>query len=264
MFYNPRDALIALVMKYQGDWGAVYAAMRRKEEVEFDEAMKMLSNVHCKTLTILDAEYPADLRKVCHQPPFVLFYYGDINLIADYTRIITMVGSREPTPYAVSKGHELASGIADKGFIVLSGLARGIDTVVGEATASMVGKSIAVLGCGIERTYPSENVPLRDKIAKNGLLLSEYPGDVAPLPRNFPMRNRILAALSAGTLVLEAKEHSGTMITVAYAIQYNRDIAALPFRSEEATANNRLLKTGAALVETVSDLELFLSGRIVG
>ena len=258
-FFTGRDALIGLAVKYRGDWNQIYAGMRLKEKIEPAELKALLSTVKCKTLTVLDAEYPDEFRKSCRQPPFVLFYYGDISLMWDYRKILTIVGSRSPSDYAAKKARELAGGIADHGYIVASGLARGIDTCVGEATAGMPGKSIAILGCGIEETYPPENLELRKRIAKTGLLLSEYPGTTPPSARNFPMRNRILAAISYGTFIAEAGEQSGTLITAAFATEYNRDLAALPFRCDEGLANNRLIKGGAALVESVNDLDLFMS-----
>ena len=257
--YTGRDALIAQAIESHGDWNDIYRNLRDRRAIPAEKATKLLSNMRCKAVTILDKEYPPILRKDCPNPPFVLFYYGDLRLAYDYTQVLTVVGSREPTAYARGLVQNLCAQIADKGYIIASGLARGIDTVAAEATAKLNGKAIAVLGCGIERAYPLENKSLRDLIAHNGLLLSEYPGNETPLPRHFPFRNRLLASLGYGTFVGEAHNPSGTMITVAYAAAMNRDICALPFLAGEEVANNRLIKTGAAMIETAEDLELFLN-----
>lgn len=259
LHYTGREALIAQAILSHGDWNDIYRNLRERNAIPLDRASQMLSRMRSKAVTILDKEYPPILRKDCPNPPFVLFYYGDIALAYDYTQILTVVGSREPTSYSCGLVKELCGDIADKGYIVASGLAKGIDTAAAEATARLSGKAIAVLGCGIDRVYPLENKELRDLIAFNGLLLSEYPGYEAPDAHHFPFRNRLLASLGHGTFVGEAQKTSGSMITVAYAAAMNRDIAALPFPAKEEVANNRLIKTGAAMIETVKDLELFMN-----
>lgn len=258
MFCTGREALIALAIKNHGDWDAIIADIRSRKSVDYEEGRELLKSIKCKVLTSLDAEYPDYLRNECHKPPFVLFYYGDIRLIQDRHRVLTVVGSRDCTDYAAKKTRSLCQAIADKGYIICSGLARGIDTVAAEATCSFPGKSIAVLGCGIERCYPLENESLQERISKNGLVISEYPGMTLPDPRHFPARNRLLACMCHGVFVGEVRPRSGTMITVAFALHYNRDVGTLPFRCDEEASNNSLLKNGSALIENVEDLELFL------
>ena len=258
--YTGRIALIATAVECRGEWDEIYRRLRDKKSPSPEEAERLLATIQCKVTTVLDPDYPAVLRERCPKPPFVLFYYGDIKLARDSNQILTVVGARVCTDYAYQKTKYLVREIADRGYIVATGLARGIDTAAAEVTSEMPKKTIGVLGCGIERMYPLENEALRDRIAYNGLLLSEYPGDVEPMAKHFPVRNRILAALGRGIFVGEAHSHSGTLITIAYAMSMNRDVAALPFRcDEEEIVNNQMIKTGAALIESPEDLELFLN-----
>ena len=263
MDYDSRTSLIATSLVCGGDFDKTYKAIQARQCPSVEEGLDLVAKLKCKAVTIIDKEYPPILRKACPRPPIVLYYYGDISLAYDPLRVLAVVGSRTPTDYSANLTRSLCEGIANRGFIVASGLARGIDTVAAEATARLPGKSIAVLGCGIERTYPLENKPLRDLIANNGLLLSEYPGFVPPEARNFPCRNRILACLAQATLISEAKPQSGTLITAAFALEFNRDVGVLPFRAGEEYVNNSLIKQGAALVETLEDLELLLNTRVL-
>lgn len=255
---SSRDYLIATAVKHGGNWDRVYEALRLREPMGEQEMKRLLSSIRSRVVTYFDEDYPEELRRACPKAPLVLFYYGDLSLAQDPTKVLTVVGSRTPSEYAVKKTRELCRGIAKRGYVVASGLARGIDSTAGEATATIPGRSIAVLGCGIDIVYPPENTLLRDRIASTGLLLSEYPNNVPPCPPHFPTRNRILATLGRGTFVGQSAPHSGTMITVAFAMHCNRDVAALPFQAGEETMNNYLIKNGAALIETVDDLSLFL------
>ena len=257
-FYG-REALIALSLKYAGDWNAIYLGMRSREDLDVEGTLKAIAALSCKAVTYLDPEYPDYLRKSCPQPPFVLYYYGDLSLIQDRSKVLTVVGSREPSDYALKKTRSLCQAIVDRGYIVCSGLAKGIDTCAAEATASFPGKSIAVLGCGLRRCYPAENLELQKRIAKNGLVITEYPEFTPPDAIHFPARNRLLAAFCQGVFVGQVTPRSGTMITVAYALEMARDVGALPFPADEEASNNQLIKTGSALIENVDDLELFLS-----
>ena len=259
MEHTGREALIALSVLYHGNWDRIYEAIQRREFLSGEKIQTLLQGIQSNVVTLLDQEYPSHLREHCHKAPFVLFYYGDLSLAWDQSKILTVVGSRSPTSYALSKTHELCAEMAKKGYVLCSGLARGIDAAVAEESSVYPGKSIAVLGCGVDAMYPMENLPLKNKISANGLLLSEYPGKTPPDSRYFPSRNRILACIAQGVLIAEAAPKSGTLITAAYAMKYSRDIAALPFRAEDGLANNSLIKYGAALVETSADLELFMN-----
>lgn len=262
MFYERRYTMLALSLLYQGDWEKIYQGVHFRDIDAVERGLPLIPSVKSKYVTILDEEYPAHLRDHCHKPPFVLYYYGDLSLAQRQEKILTVVGSREPTSYTATLTRELCTGMAEKGYVICSGLARGIDTIAGESSSRYPGRSIAVMGNGIERVYPLENLELKKKISANGLVLSEYPGFAPPEARNFPSRNRILACLSQGTLVAEAKPHSGTLITAAFALEYGRDVGTIPFTVGEEFANNTLIKYGAALIESVDDLELFMQTRL--
>ena len=257
--FQGRDYLIATSVKHHGDWDKIYQDMHVPSSMTYEEAAELIKSVKSRVVTALDDDYPSEILKACPKPPFVLYYYGDISLAQDHKRIVTVVGSRKPTSYAVEKTRSICAEVINKGYIVASGLARGIDTIAAEATIDTPGRTIAVLGCGIDVVYPPENTLLRDRIASTGLLLSEYPNSEPPYPYRFPARNRILASISKGTFIGEAGPHSGTLITAAFAMEVNHDVAALPFRCDEGFVNNSLIKNGAALVETAEDLVDFLT-----
>ena len=151
----------------------------------------------------------------------------------------------------------LAKGACENGLTVVSGLAIGIDTAAGEASVPY-GCAVAVLGNGLDYVYPLENSDLQKKIGSAGLLLSEYPDGTPPTQRSFPARNRIIAGLSKGTVIVEAQKYSGTMITAAFALEFNRELAAVPHRAGEGSVCNEIIKEGGALVETTDDLLFWL------
>lgn len=246
---KPREILISLALKYEGDWDKITEAIKAKEKL--DEAFIEEAS-STKAITLLDAEYPTALRQ-CYKPPIVLFYEGDISLMRDMNTCVAYVGSRNSTPYGNEMARTICQGLAKEGFKIVSGLARGIDT---QALASAVNesKAIAVLGNGIGYCYPSENTDLYEAIKAKGLVISEYPKMTKPTHETFPMRNRIVAGLSKALVVGEASRRSGTMITVNYALSYNRDVGCVPFRATEDSACNSLIKEGAFMVESVKDV----------
>ena len=254
-----RDILIATAIKFKGDWELIYKSVLERKHLSYDETHELLKQIHSKAVTIIDPDYPMELKMRCHRPPWVIFYEGDLSLLSDPYRILTIVGSRDASEYGKRKVAEYACAAAEEGYIIASGLAKGIDAAALSAAVNYPGKAIAVLGNGIEYFYPLENKELQKRISEVGLLLSEYPGKTPPSPHHFPFRNRILAVISQTLLVGEAHAMSGTLTTVAYALSYNRDVGAIPFRSDDESANNRLIKTGAAMVDTKDDLLLLLS-----
>ena len=255
---DARDLLCYWSISCAGDQSAMMRAIRQKKEATPEEVESNVRRIKSKWVTLLDDDYPDALKKM-PMPPLVLFYRGDYSLISDYTRCVSIVGSREATSYALKKAEELARGAADKGYSVISGLAKGVDTAVANG-AFPYGRAVAVLGNGLGRVYPPENEALQRMIGQKGLLISEYPDDVGPAPYQFPARNRIIAGLSKATILAEAKLHSGSMITCALALELNRDVGAVPFRADEDSACNVIIKEGAALIESVDDLLLLLEG----
>jgi DNA processing protein len=205
-----------------------------------------------KLLTLEDADYPAALRGIPLPPPF-LFVRGSLH--REDGLAIAVVGSRRPTSYGVRMAGQLAADLAERGVAVVSGFARGVDTAAHRG-ALQAGRTVAVLGSGVDVLYPPENRGLADRIlgdAKRGAagaIVSQFPMGTAPLPQHFPLRNRVIAALSIGTVVVEAAEKSGALITVRCAAELGREVYAVPGNVSSPTSQgtNRLIQDGAKLV----------------
>lgn len=193
---------------------------------------------------IEDEDYPKRLREI-FEPPIILFCKGDLSLLQ--SMCLGMVGGRFHTPYGEQVIDYLITYLAPHECTVVSGLARGIDTLSHKWTLKHHGKTIAVIGTGLNRAYPKENEALQEYIATHGLLISEYPLDSLPLKFHFPYRNRIIAGLSHGLCVVEAKKRSGSLITANLALSYNRNVFAVPgsIFSPFSTGTNELLIAGA-------------------
>ncbi len=205
-------------------------------------------------LTPVDEEYPERLREI-FDPSTVLWVRGDKSLPAQPG--IAVVGTRHPTPYGTGMAEMLARDLAGHGLIILSGMARGVDTAAHRGALDGRGKTIAVWGTGIDVIYPKENKRLAEQILESGgTILSEYPMGTFPAPQNFPIRNRILSGMSVGVLVIEASENSGTRITARCALEQNREVFAVPgnVTSKNAWGPNTLIKQGAKLVATWEDV----------
>ena len=203
-------------------------------------------------LTIADEQYPMQLREI-FDPPLVLYYAGKIDALMEPS--VSIVGSRKPTPYGRAVAERLAYDLSAKGLVVISGLARGIDSI-SHWGALRGGKTIAVLGSGLETIYPKENRPLFEKIIENGLVLSEYSLKAPPLKYHFPCRNRIISGLSMGVVVVEGSKRSGSLITARLALEENREVMAVPgnITSEMSQGTNWLLQGGAKLVNDWKDV----------
>ena len=207
-------------------------------------------------ITILiesDEGYPRSLREI-HDPPSVLFVRGQ--LLPSDAMAVAIVGTRHATRYGLQQAERLASGLARAGVTVVSGLARGIDGAAHRGAMAAGGRTIAVLGSGLLRLFPPEHQELADEIADSGAVLSELPPEIEPRGGNFPQRNRIISGLSLGTIVIEAPERSGALITARLANEQGRDVFAVPGRvdSRPSRGCHRLLRDGATLVESVDDV----------
>ena len=201
-----------------------------------------------------DPSYPPCLKEI-YDPPLVLYVRGDPEIL---TRPgIAMVGTRHPTPYGLGMAERLACDLAAQGLIIISGMARGVDTASHRGAISAKGKTLAVFGTGVDVIYPKENSRLSEQIlALGGALISEFPLGTAAFPQNFPIRNRIISGMSVGVLVLEAAEYSGTRITARCALEQNRDVFAVPgnVTNKNSWGPNTLIKQGAKLVATWEDV----------
>ncbi|NLI94402.1 MAG: DNA-protecting protein DprA [Erysipelotrichaceae bacterium] len=250
---DARDLLAYLSIKYEGDYDLLINAIRKKEIVDKNEVKAVVHNINCKYLTIVDKNYPEAFRNM-YRPPLVIFYYGDISLIEEQN-IIAVVGTRKPSDYGKKHTRIITSELTEAGYVIVSGMAKGIDTLAHETCLNKNGKTVAVLGSGINNPYPKRNALLYQSIINNGgLILSEYPDKVEPKKENFPFRNRIVAALVRGILVTEAHAKSGTLITVGYGLMLGRDIYCVPHEIGTSSTCNRLIKEGAMLIEDAEDI----------
>ncbi len=248
-----RDVVIYFAVKYQGDWAKIYEAMQRRESFLEEDVVHAVSSLRSKAVTIIDAEYPSALKKI-YKPPFVLFYHGTLDLAYETEKILAVVGSRECSPYGTKLTVSITSALVKSGLTIVSGMAKGIDALAHWASINSGGKTIAVLGSGVDLCYPKENRDLYNQIKTEHLILSEYPGETVPDKEHFPWRNRIIAALAKAVFVTEAHKRSGTLITVGYALYLGREVYVLPHPVDTDTCCNQLIKDGAVLVETAQDI----------
>lgn len=203
--------------------------------------------------------YPELLAQI-HAPPVGLFVRG--LALESAMPAVAIVGTRRATPRGLAHAGRLARELVSRGIAVVSGLARGIDTAAHEGALDAGGTTIAVLGSGLDRIYPPENAGLCEEIAKRGVVVTEFPYGQDPRPGSFPQRNRIIAGLSIGVIVVEAGERSGALITAARALEQGREVFAVPGPVGEATTRgpHSLIKVGAKLVESIEDVLVELEG----
>jgi len=202
--------------------------------------------------TVFDDDYPENLKTI-YSPPIVLYSKGHMD--CKDSDAVAVVGTRRPSRYGISICTYLSRGLAGAGITVVSGLARGIDTVA-HRSALERGRTIAVLGSGLDNIYPSENRELAERISGRGVVLSEFLLGCRPFKRNFPRRNRIIAGLSLGVVVVEAREKSGSLITANFCLEENRELFAVPGEAcaERSKGTNNLIRQGAKLVESLDDI----------
>jgi len=203
-------------------------------------------------LTLEDRNYPSYLRET-FDPPCVLYCAGKVDVLEELS--VSIVGARKPTPYGRAVTEKLAYDLASRGLVVVSGLARGIDSIA-HWGALQGGKTVAVMGSGLDVIYPRENGKLFEKILETGAVITEFPLKSSPLGYHFPMRNRIISGLSLAVVVIEATKRSGSLITARLALEQNREVMAVPGNttSELSRGTNWLVKTGAKLVERWDDV----------
>lgn len=225
------------------------AATRRQIERQVSTAERLKIQV----LTVFDASYPERLRAIADPPP--LLYVAGTLLKTD-DAAVAIVGGRRATPCGRLITEEIARELAGVGITIVSGLARGIDAAAHRGALAAKGRTIAVLGCGIDRTYPPEHESLRRNIESHGAILSELPIGAPPQSHHFPRRNRILSGMSMGVLVSEAAMNSGSLITATLALEQGREVFAVPGSVKEAACrgSNGLIKQGATLVERAQDI----------
>jgi DNA processing protein len=217
------------------------------------DALAWAQQPGCSLLTLNDADYPCQLAEAGAAPP-LLFARGQRALLA--TPMLAIVGSRNATPQGEDNARTFAKRLAAQGYTIVSGLAGGIDAAAHEGALAAGGGTIAIIGTGIDRVYPASNRKLAHQIAEQGLILSEFALGMGPLAQHFPRRNRIIAGLCRGCLVVEATLQSGSLITARLSLEAGREVMAIPgsILNPQARGCHRLIKDGARLVETVDDV----------
>jgi DNA processing protein len=255
-FDTPEAALKASPASLAGIKGitpAVIDGIKSGEWRRFaEEECRRLEVSAARLVTYISRDYPKCLFEISDPPPF-LYVKGELR---SCELSIAIVGSRRATSYGLMTTGKLAEALVSHGVCVVSGMARGVDTAAHKGALQAGGRSIGVLGCGVDNVYPPENSALFEEMAGTGCLVSEFPLGTLPLAENFPRRNRIISGLSRGVLVVEAAEKSGSLITAQYALEHGRDVYAVPGNISFATSRgcNRLIKQGAKLVDCVEDI----------
>ncbi len=254
-----------------GSAGAVFEASRQELEKTaiggkrvdgilrfsgWEDVRRMLDRAQSsgmKVLTMEEAEYPEPLKNISDCPP-VLYVKGEILKEDKYA--LGIVGTRTPTYYGVVQAENMAAGLARKGFTIVSGLARGIDSAAHKGALKAGGRSIAVMGSGLDVPYPPENHVLMRNLASSGAVVSEFPPGTEPNKDNFPRRNRIISGLSLGVLVVEAGKGSGSLITANYALDQGKEVFSIPGNISSAVSRgtNELIKSGAKVVTGIDDV----------
>lgn len=217
------------------------------------QEVERLQKLSIDVLTLEDNNYPKNLKEI-YLPPAILYLRGKV--LKKDGMAISIVGSRKVTEYGIKVTESISKALASRGLTIVSGLALGVDTVAHKAALKTGARTIAVLGCGVEKPYPYVNTKLATEIAKNGAIISEYPIGTPPLKHHFPARNRIISGLSLGTVVTEAAERSGALITAKDALEQGREVFAVPgsLGNENSKGPNNLIKMGAKPVTEVSDI----------
>ena len=263
-FGSPEDVFYADTGEILLTEGITREQAKALEDHKLDKADKILADCQrlgLRILTIQDAEYPGRLQNI-YDPPCLLYVKGRLPAI-DETAAVAVVGTRDCTPYGVACAEKLGYGLASGGAVVVSGLAKGIDAAASRGALRAGGVTVGVVGNGLDVHYPYESRYLYEDIAAAGVLLSEYPPGTEAAGSHFPARNRIISGLSLATLVVEAPERSGALITAETALEQGRDVFAVPGPIDAPTSVgcNRLIRDGAGLVSDAWDILREYAGR---
>jgi len=232
---------------------AIEGLVNFSDWVGIDEELRRMRHAGVSIVRFTSRQYPARLRMIADPPP-CLYVKGQLR--AEDEQAVAIVGSRSASDYGRRIARDLARGLASCGFTVVSGMARGIDGAAHESTLKAGGRTIAVLGSGVERAYPPEHEQLYHQICESSAVVSELPVGTRPMAFNFPARNRLISGLSLGVVVVEATERSGSLITAAMALEQGREVFAVPGEAGASRSRgaHRLIRQGAKLVETVNDI----------
>lgn len=254
MVYQIDEVLLTISYQNDGDWERMFKMIKNKTPLDKDCLARAKDNLKAQFTHVLKADYPDCFRKT-EKPPISLYYYGDLKLLAK--PLIAVVGSRHPTLYQVKKTQELLDEFFKKTenkYGLISGLAKGIDQAAMEVAIKNKAKLVGILGSGIENCYPQSNQHIYDYCKENGLILSEYPDKVEPLPEHFPLRNRLIAYAAKCMFVPSGTIRSGTSSSIRLALDAGKDILALPCDLGENDLTDQLIHDGAICLTGVDDL----------
>ena len=235
---------------------------RNEFEENFRAELERLQKLNGQIMTYWDDEYPKLLRKI-YYPPLMLYVLGSFSEKDDYS--IAIVGTRRPTEYGKLQAQKISASLAEQGITIVSGLARGIDSIAHNSAMKANGRTISVIGSGLDVIYPPENKKLFEKISENGIIISEFPLGTKPDAQNFPKRNRIISGLSLGTVVIETKESGGALQTAAHALDQNREVFAVPgnLGVSQSEGTNLLIQKGEAkLIRSHEDVLIELELKL--
>lgn len=226
---------------------------QQRKRIDLGRQLELIDKYQVRILSWDDPAYPVNLKNI-FDPPLVLFLRGEI--LPEDNVSVAIVGTRMATIYGMNMARKISSQLGQLGITIISGGARGIDTAAHQAILGIKGRTITVLGCGVDVTYPLENLRLFEQIIQTGALISEFPMGSLPLRQNFPRRNRIISGLSMGVVVIEAPSKSGAIITACTALEQGREVFCVPGQADSFTmkGSHQLLKEGAKLVEDVDDI----------
>ncbi len=265
VFGTPQNVLSAPLQRLTSVHGIERStALKIKKgvsETNLRKHFKFIKDNNIQVVSLGDSAYPAILKKI-YDPPSVLFISGNFDKKDEQS--LAVVGSREPSFYGRYATEIMTRELVKNNFSIISGLARGVDTIAHQTALKAGGRTIAVLGSGMDMLYPPENARLAKAISKSGAVISEYPLGTIPDPGNFPRRNRIVSGLSLGVLVCEAGKKSGALLTAYEALEQNREVFAIPgpINSKQSLGTNRLIKEGAKLVQDPEDILHELESKI--
>jgi len=230
-----------------------HAVTEEAKNVDISSEIKLAQEKNVQIIPYTSEQYPKYLKNI-YDPPLVLYVKG--SLLDTDAIAIAVVGARRCTYYGLSQAERFSRLLAQKGFCIVSGMARGIDSAAHRGAILSHGRTIAVLGCGLGTMYPQENIELAEKIAEHGAIISEFSMKTPPDYRNFPPRNRIISGLSLGVLVVESALNSGSLITAQWALEQGKEVFAIPgnIDSVYSRGSHKLIKEGAKLVEDINDI----------
>ncbi|MBI1975922.1 MAG: DNA-protecting protein DprA [Candidatus Omnitrophica bacterium] len=249
------------LQEYLERYGSLQAIIQKDPQIKqrcqsFDltDEFREIQQRNVKIISFMDERYPSRLKEIA-DPPLILYARGEVSLLKE-EKAIAFVGARKATPYGLKLAGQWSGEIASYGMTIVSGLALGIDGAAHEGALKKGGKTIAILGSGLAELYPLQHRPLAERIARDGLILSEFPMGTEPWPQHFPRRNRLISGLSLGVVVIEAGERSGALVTASAALEQGRDVFALPGRVDSplSIGTNRLIKDGARVALSAREI----------